>query len=180
MALQETFEYSDEEWVAIGVGRPLAALTYTDLYELLSRWTWAQRVLETFQQAMSHEQDDPHYGDEGTLRWESATYLFMFLWFGLLWALVEALTKPAEKRGVRLSGRLADDVETAREPLKKTRHAVFHIPRPSGRYPDPRLVGLMEGPTPLSLMLRIHNGIRRLLQEELDRRPESGLAGQTS
>ena len=53
MALQETFEYSDEEWMAIGVGRPLAALTYADLYELLSRWTWAQRVLETFQQAMS-------------------------------------------------------------------------------------------------------------------------------
>lgn len=135
---------------------------------MFTRWVWAEYARAHLEAALA----TPPTEEEEAAGLDAPKYLFMFLRLGLLWALIEALTGPKESRRIVLAGRLAEDVTALSEPLKLIRDAVFHIPAPRQPYPDPRLTAVMNGPDAAARIERVHDGLRRLIEEELRRRPE--------
>lgn len=172
-------EYSAAE-LAEAVGcRPLSGLPYMDVGLLYWRWVWASRIRQHFLAALDRE-DDAERFDEGTgePKFEADSWMFMYLWYGLLWAVVEAL----DERGVEFSNRLSEDIENLSDGLRLTRNAVFHIPSPAdgvgftrGGFHDERLTRLMrkgDGDwTPdretVPAISRVHSVLGQLLREEV-------------
>ncbi len=92
----------------------------------------------------------------------------MFLWYALLWAVIEGFNEWE----IQLLGRLAEDIELISVRLCRCRNAVFHIPR--DEYYDLRLFEFMEDPDSAAKLRRISSGLGRLFLEEFDERGIEG------
>jgi hypothetical protein len=88
----------------------------------------------------------------------------MFLWYALLWSVIEAFNE----REIQLLGRFAEDIALISDGLRRCRNAVFHISRDA--YYDERLFELMEDQDSAAKLRRISSGFGRLFLEEFDAR----------
>ena len=84
----------------------------------------------------------------------------MYLWYAMLWGVIEAITKLR----VRLHGRFRDDLRQLREPLRDGRNAIFHV---STAYYDARLFAIMQDPGSVGRIWRVHEGFGRMFLEEI-------------
>lgn len=177
--------YSEAEWVDAAGHGPLEGLDFMDCYLLHERWIWANRVKLCFQRAL-HEDGSSAWSDTGDPILSADSWLFMYLWYGLLWAVIEAVV---EDRHVDLRGRLAADVAHISDALRLTRNAVLHVPESGAEHQgftrggphDERLTRLMRrdddftrDPETVPAIYRVHSGLGRLLLEESRRRSAAG------
>ena len=90
-----------------------------------------------------------------------------YMWYGLLFVLMEGLTQ----RRVQYRGVLATEIREIRLALEAARNATFHVGREDS-YWDARLTQIMSGGEagPGSLVDRVHDGLGQLLSVELLRR----------
>ena len=91
----------------------------------------------------------------------------MFVWYGLLWSVIEAI----EERRFEVRGPLREDIANMRDALKRCRNAVMHVPS-NNNLLDPRIQELIELPESVLRIRRIHHGLGRLLREEVQRQSE--------
>lgn len=83
---------------------------------LHQRSIWANRQRVLFDEALATE---PGF-DEERFMWADST-IRMYVWYGLLWAVLEGLAD----RGVVFGGRVRDDIEDLADDLRRCRNAVF-------------------------------------------------------
>lgn len=152
--------YNEEEWRRISEPPPLADLGYEDLLLVHRHWIWANQQRESFDQLLSERQ------------WRTDAIKFpdkiggsMVVWYGLLWAVIEAL----KDRRIELRDPLGTDVSELADILRNCRNAVLHVPR-SGDYYDRRILSLFDHPDSARLIRTVHSACGRLLLQELQRR----------
>jgi hypothetical protein len=126
---------------------------------------WANQIREVFDQTLTL--DSNQFNSPAVLATRSFGY--MFIWYALLWAVIEACTSPKEGRNVEFRGSFKDDILRVSDILRLCRNAVLHVPK-SGAYVDDRLLNLVSEPGSAAVLRRIHAGFGRLLLEELQRR----------
>jgi hypothetical protein len=91
----------------------------------------------------------------------------MYVWYGLLYAVIEGLTE----REVKLGGTLVQDVRAIREPLRQARNATFHVGG-EDTYWDMRLFEIAAVPESAHQITRAHQAIGQLVLDELRHRME--------
>lgn len=158
-----SIDYSDEAWRESVGHLPLRVISDEDLALLHRHWIWANQQREAFDAELNSR-----FGERDGAAIEGRDFGFMFAWYGMLWAVIEALTEPKEGRSVELRGHLSRDIERVRKALKRCRNAVLHVSR-TGKYFDDRLSDLMSPENAITLR-RIHGGLGRIFLEEFRRR----------
>ena len=98
---------------------------------------------------------------------------FMFVWYGLLWSVIEACTK---ERPFDLRGTFKTDIDNVSDLLRRCRNVVLHVPSTNELFDD-RIGDLMSGVS-ANTIRRIHRGFGRLFYEEMQRRTAQNLAAQ--
>jgi hypothetical protein len=150
------FEYTEEEWTEIGVHRPLRGVDVNQVFLLHRHWIWTnlqrRRFEELLPEAKSPDEDPTFMASE----WCSA----MFLWYSLLWSVIEGF----EDRGLEVNGRMAEDITQISATLRQFRNAVFHVSRKNQH--DPRLFTLTQEPGSAARVCRISTGFGRIFIEE--------------
>lgn len=154
--------YDDAPWARISGPPPLAGLQNEDLMLVHRHWMWANQQREWFYDLL---------GERGEFI-EPEMYLAektggsMVVWYGLLWAIIEALR---DDRTIDLRDPLGADIDKIADPLRRCRNAVLHVPRSAG-YSDQRILDLIAHPDSVRLIRMIHTALGRLLVEEMRRR----------
>ena len=90
----------------------------------------------------------------------------MYLWYALIWELVEGLSN---ERQIRLEGDLRAILAAVRNPLRQARNAVFHVGGQEVYYDD-RLGHVFTVPGWPELPHRLHDQLGDLVHRELARR----------
>jgi len=93
----------------------------------------------------------------------------MFVWYGMLWAIIEACIDPNEGRNIDLRGPFRRDIDQLADVLRRCRNAVLHVPR-TGDYLDVRIQALVQEPASAVTIRRMSTGLERLFLEEFARR----------
>jgi hypothetical protein len=150
--------YTEEEWQVTSTPRPLQELQLTQVMLLHRNWIWACREQELFD-AEVRAGRPPRLEEMA----EDAVAA-MFLWYSLLWSVLEGL----EERGIRLKGQLGVDIADITDGLRRCRNAIFHVPRDD--YYDSRMFEFMEDVDSGPKVRRISAALGRLLLEEFDAR----------
>jgi hypothetical protein len=150
-------EYTDEEWAEIAGHRPLAGVHVNQVVVLHRHWIWANHQRQRFRTLLP-ETAGPHE-DEAFM--VSECFGSMYLWYALLWAVIEGF----DDRGIEVRGRMASDIQSVSDVLRRCRNAVFHVPS-KNQHHDPRLFQLMENPDSAAILSRISTGFGRLFIEE--------------
>lgn len=127
---------------------------------------WANQMREALDRTLT---DDAEPAPDGPTVLASRAFGFMFVWYTLLWAVIEALVDPKEGRDLDLRGPFRRDIDTMSGTLRGLRNAVFHVPR-TDEYVDERLTALVLQPDSALAMRRISLGFGRLFLEEFRRR----------
>lgn len=145
--------YTEDEWAeVVAEGRPLEQLSAEDFGTLHRHWIWANFARGWYFQQEPLEGWPGHMADRRIFA--------MYLWYAMLWVLIEGMTK----RRVRLNGRLNADLKKLREPLRRGRHALFHV---GDTYNDERFFQIMMDPASVGRIWRVHSGLGRLFLEEV-------------
>lgn len=158
-------EYFDEEW---STDRPLRDVDVNEVVLLNRHWIWANLERHRFERLLpdskSPEEDPAFLASE----WCSA----LFLWYGLLWSVIEGFND----RGLSFPGRMTADVGEISDTLRRFRNAVFHVSEKENH--DPRLFKLMGDPDNAAKACRISSGFGRIFfEEQAARRAEGKLDG---
>lgn len=163
-------DYTEEEWQQAAGHLPLGGLAKEDLLLLHRHWMWANQQREAFDRLLSNNTDNPPEPGPGMMA--TAEMGHMFVWYGLLWSVVEACVDPGEKRNLDIRDPLRADIDLMTDALRKCRNAVLHVPR-SGALIDSRIESLVAENDSAVRLRRIHRGLGMLFLEELRRRNES-------
>lgn len=155
-------EYTDEEWGGAVTGRPLSELSDERFMTLHRHWIWANSAFRWFQR----ELEVPIAADEG-IDLASDRSFSMYLWYSLLWAVIEGV----QKHPVEIAGRFRDDLRDVREPLREARNAVMHVSEEA--YYDDRLFKIMTKRGSAATVRRVHRGYARLFLTELQARRQA-------
>jgi hypothetical protein len=155
-------EYTDDEWREAVVGRPLADLSDERFMTLHRHWIWANSALRWFEGELAL----PETKTPDEIDLTSARAFSMFLWYSLLWSVIEGV----QKDRVTLRGEFRTDLRGIREPLRKARNAVMHVSQDG--YYDRRLFEIMAAPDSASKIRRVHKGFARLFLVELRERQQ--------
>src|SRR5262249_35120040 len=137
-------DYTENEWKASAGHYPLAGRPHEDLLLLHRHWMWANYEREVFEHLLgeSSEEDLLKMGVAGLT---TKQFGFMFIWYGLLWAVIEACIDPKEGRNIDLRGAFKADVDKLAPTLRVCRNAILHVPR-GGALLDTRIVQLVCEP----------------------------------
>jgi hypothetical protein len=157
------FEYADDEWLDAAPDRPLSGVDERQLLLLHRHWIWANWERERFDAEVRAGRTPE--GPPPDL--VSAAATAMFLWYALLWSVIEAF----RARGIELGGRFEEDIESIADGLRQCRNAVFHVSDDS--YYDSRLFEFMADPGSAGRLRRISTGFARLFLEEFEARREA-------
>lgn len=152
----DPWEYSTEEWREISESTVFGALPTHQIGLLHRHWLWADHARLTFEDAVRSDTRTDAMDFASRRNW--ATYV----WYGLLYALIEGLTE----RKVRCGGELARDVRAIREPLRQARNATFHVGGEDS-YWDMRLFEISAIPASAHQITRAHLATGQLLVDEL-------------
>jgi hypothetical protein len=151
--------YTDEEWAEAVNGRPMEALSDERFMTLHRHWIWANSAFRWFERELG----SPAPANED-IDLASDRSFSMYLWYSLLWSVVEGI----QKHPVVIKGAFRDDLRTVREPLREARNAVMHVS--DDAYFDDRLFLIMGEPDSATAIRRVHKGYARLFFEELQAR----------
>jgi hypothetical protein len=92
---------------------------------------------------------------------------FMFVWYGLLWSVVEA-SVGLGGRELDIRGAFREDIAQMSDVLRRCRNAIMHVP-PAGQLLDPRIQQLVSEPDSATVIRRIHRGFGRMFLEKFRR-----------
>jgi hypothetical protein len=148
-------QYSESDWGPAAGHRPLAGVDVNQIVLLHRHWIWANLQRRRFDELLPSAPSPSH--DEAFLA--SEAYGSMYLWYGLLWVVIEGF----QVRSIDLRGRFADDIERLAPTLRPCRNAIFHVPE---RNHDPRLFKPMEMPDSVPTISRVSTGFGRLFLAE--------------
>ena len=87
---------------------------------------------------------------------------FLFVWYGLLWAVIEACI---DDRHIDIRGPLREDITQMSDRLRRCRNAVLHVPR-SGELLEDRIQAHVAEHDSAATFRRIHRGFGRLFIDE--------------
>jgi hypothetical protein len=150
--------YTVQEWKEITESASFDQVDDEQLGRVHLRWIWADHAKRTFEEALTSEGWDDIEVWTGRVPWA------MFVWYGLLYVVVEGFTA----RQIILSeSPLSLDVEQIRQPLRDARDATFHVDRDHGYY-DPRFVGIVSESA--DQVRRVHQSLGQLALDEKKRR----------
>ncbi|HUY13139.1 MAG TPA: hypothetical protein VMX16_05820 [Terriglobia bacterium] len=168
-------DYSEDEWRAAAGHFPLADRPIEDFLLLHRHWMWANQQREAFDRELSAASAELF--EPGPAALASPGFGFMFVWYGMLWAVIEGLTDPCERRCVDIRGRFRADIDSVSSLLHRCRNAILHVPR-TGDLLDDRIVALVSEPASASTIRRTSRGLGRMFLEEYRRRnPQARGAG---
>jgi len=151
--------YTEKQWEGSVIGRPMAAIPDEQFMTLHRHWIWANSAFQWFERELGGS----GAGGEG-IDLTSNRSLSMYLWYSLLWSVVEGI----QKHPVVVKGAFRNDVRKVREPLREARNAVMHVS--DDAYYDDRLFLIMVDPASAAAIRRVHRGYARLFFEELKAR----------
>lgn len=154
--------YTDDEWREISASASFEGVPTHQVALLHRHWIWANYGRRAHEQAIATE--DWNDVEDFTAR----TPWAMYIWYGLLYSVIEGL----DNRRVKLGGRLVSDLRAIREPLSKARNATFHVGATDG-YWDKRLFEIANNPDSAHQITRAHEAIGQLLLDELRRRNQA-------
>jgi hypothetical protein len=160
--MSESSDYTRDERQEISDRSSFDAVEHHQVALLHRHWIWANYARRAHDDALQTEQWDDVEDFTARTPWA------MYMWYGLLYAVIEGLTQ----RRVRLGGRLVEDLRAIREPLKHARNATFHV-GDGDAYWDMRLVEIAENPKSAHQITRAHQAIGQLLLDELRRRNQA-------
>ena len=161
-------DYSPEEWQASAAHFPLKDCPREELLLLHRHWMWANVQREAMAQTFV-TQGEPV--DDWPAGMASRGIGFMFVWYGMLWSVIEACTV---ERKFDLRGAFKAEIDEVSPKLKKCRHAIMHVPE-KNELLDERIADLVGGVSATAIR-RIHRGFGRLFYEEMQRRTAENLA----
>lgn len=169
-----TLDYTEEEWRSSAGHFPLRERAAPDLLLLHRHWMWANQQREVLDRYLET-------GADGLLGMGASMFVtkqfgFMFAWYGMLWAVVEACIDPREGRNVDIRGQFRADIDKLAPVLRPFRNAILHVPR-HGRLLDERMVGLASQEHSAATLRRVSTGFGRLFLEEYERRRQSESSG---
>lgn len=160
-------DYTDSEWLASVGHDPLSSIPHEDLLLLHRHWMWANQQRETFERLLGEQAEEiPLNGVAGLA---TKQFGFMFFWYSLLWAVIEACIDPKEGRNVDLLGPFRADIDQLAPTLRVCRNAILHVPR-RGALLDARIIALVSKPGSAPLIRRVSRGFGRLFLAEFRRR----------
>jgi len=131
---------------------------------------WANTQREAMQEALQN----PSFTTEprGEVMMLSKEIGFMFLWYALLWSVIEAFTE----RNIDIRGPLKADVDQVSNVLRRCRNAVLHVPRNTSSRLDERIQELVANTETAATVRRISRGFGQMLVEELKRRTKENVS----
>lgn len=154
--------YSEPEWAEATGHRPLRGLPMEDLALLHRHWMWANQLREAFDRTLS---DASERIPDNVAMLASRSFGLMFVWYALLWTVVEACIDPKEKRALDIRGRFRADIDGVSDTLRPFRNAILPVPR-AGEYIDKRLEDLVTQSDSATTLRRISIGFGRLFLDE--------------
>ena len=147
-------QYSEEEWKESAGHDPLGDLDVNVRLLLHRQFMWMNYQRRRFSDLLPSAPSP-----EDTEAWlASEAFCSLYLWYALLATLIEGF----DDKGIELRGPMADDINAVKEPLRRTRNAVFHVAQ---KYWDKRLFGLMDDTDNVPRLYRISEGFGRLFLE---------------
>jgi hypothetical protein len=161
--------YSERDWIESAGHFPLSTRPPEDLALLHRHWIWADQMRDTLDGLIGAQTDA---ANSGPAMLASPDFGFMFAWYAMLSAVIEACVAPAEGRSVDLRGPFRSDIQELMDVLRRFRNAILHVPR-AGDYVDDRLTALVIIPTAAVTLRRIHFAFGRLFLDEFARREAS-------
>jgi len=152
--------YDEDEWAASAGHGPLLQTKPGEAFLIHRHWMWANVQKLAFDKAMN----DKEAFEPIEMVMVARSVSFMFVWYGMLWSVIEAL----HKRNIVLRGPLGADIARVRRALKKCRNAIMHVPDDNSLL-DIRIQKLVEQQDLVMRIRRVHHGLGRLLGGELQR-----------
>ena len=165
--MTSSVDYSESEWQASAGHHPLSTRSTEDWLLIYRHWLWANQQREAFDRVLEEDSLKTLKPDQTIMISREAG--FMFVWYGLLWAVVEACIDPKEGRNIDLRGPFRADIDGMAYLLRRCRNAILHVPR-SGDYLDARIQDLVSDSEAATKVRRIHRAFGRLLLAESKRR----------
>jgi hypothetical protein len=161
--------YSAQDIATMAGARPFRDISEQRLLILHRHWLWADHARRWLLTSMEARVDATGFTNPGETRdMAGEDDAAMLVWYGLLHALIEAVT--ADR--VVTADPLRSDLRVIREPLRESRHSVFHVP---DAYWDDGYVPLLV-PQTVNPLHRAHGGLGTLLREEMRVRREPSAA----
>jgi len=160
-------DYSEEEWTASAGHYPLKDRPTEDFLLLHRHWMWANQQRELFDQCLRELPDD--FPEAGPAMLASKQFGFMLVWYGMLWAVIEACIDVKEGRNVDIRGTFRTEIDKLEPRLRRCRHAILYVPR-TGDLLDARIIALVSEEDSALTLRRITRGFARLFLEEYERR----------
>lgn len=157
------YAYSEDDWRSSAGHRPLAGVDVNQVVLLHRHWIAANLQRARFNELLP-DANGP-FENEGFLA--SECFVAMYLWYALLWVVIEGF----QNRAIDIRGPMSADIGAMAAPLRRCRNAIFHVPE---RNHDPRLFDLMENRDSALVVSRISTGFGRLFIEEAVARKQSG------
>ena len=161
-------DYPDAEWKASVGHSPLVGRPHEDLLLLHRHWMWANQQREVFERLIC-ERTEEELLKMGAGALATKQFGFMFVWYGLLWSVIEACIDPKEGRNVDLRGPFRADIDKLAPTLRVCRNAILHVPH-SGTLLDERILKLVSEEGSALMIRRVSRGFARLFLEEYSRR----------
>ena len=96
--------YDEAEWAASGGHGPLLLTKPGEAFLIYRHWIWANLQKIAFENVKDEKPFDPI-----EMVTVARSVSFMFVWYGMLWSVIEAL----DKRGIVLRGPLGHDIARA-------------------------------------------------------------------
>ena len=162
-------DYSAAAWQESCGHLPLRNMPREELLLLHRHWMWANAQREAMGQTFGKEAESL---EAGPLMMATKGISFMFVWYGLLWSVIEA----TRARRLDLRGAFDAEITEVSPKLRKCRHAIMHVPDANALL-DERIADLV-GSVSATTIQRIHRGFGRLFHEEMVRRTAADKATQ--
>lgn len=161
-------DYSPQDWAASAGHTPLAGKPHEDFLLLHRHWMWANQHREVFEGLIGNPQQTELL-KMGAGMLATKQFGFMLIWYGLLWAVIEAFLDPKEGRCIDLRGQFRAEIDELSPALRACRNAILHVPR-GGNLLDKRILQLVSMPGSALMIRRVARGFARLFLEEYARR----------
>lgn len=155
-------DYTTDEWAASVGHLPFGSCPGEELMLLHRHWMWANQQREAFEALLGKED----LGEPGPLMMATKSMGFMFVWYGMLWSVIEACVRD---RKMDFRDAFGADIAQMSDTLRRCRNAVLHVPKDSQLLDEriEQLVMVLDSPATIR---RIHRGFGRLFVDEFRRR----------
>ena len=163
-------DYTPEEWETSAGHLPLKACPTEELMLLQRHWMWANVQREAMEQMFGTPEEPV---EPGPMMMATKGVTFMFVWYGMLWSVIESCLKD---RSLDFRGAFKADIDEVSDRLRLSRNAVLHVPK-KNQLLDERIEDLVGNVSAITIR-RIHRGFGRMFHDEMVRRTAENNAAQ--